>query len=208
MGSVLTKYIPHEAIPLVAKWFKESGAHLKIKKPRTTKFGDFRPAIGKKPHRISVNGDLNLYHFLITLIHEFAHVYTWIRYKNKVKPHGKEWKKIYTDMLLESMEYVPYPDTLQKALRKHVHIPKASSCSDPVLYALLRQYDSEHSLCLSDLEEGELFIFQNKRAFKKGTKRRTRYECLEIKTSKIYLINGQAPVKRANEKDNNLINSN
>jgi len=43
--------------------------------------------------------------------------------------------------------------------------------------------------------EGVEFIFQD-RIFKKGSKRRTRIECLELKSGKTYLISGHAEVEK------------
>ena len=44
-------------------------------------------------HRISVNGNLNKYSFLITLIHELAHLLTFTQYKNRVDPHGRNGRE-------------------------------------------------------------------------------------------------------------------
>ena len=46
-----------------------------------------------------MNGTLNNYSFLITLIHELAHLLTFTQYKNRVEPHGREWKRIYGTMM-------------------------------------------------------------------------------------------------------------
>lgn len=195
MNSILQKYIPHISIPVVSSWFLETKAHLTIKKPRQTKYGDFRPAYQNKPHRISVNGDLNEFHFLITLTHEFAHVYTWIEYKNTVKPHGEEWKSIYSKMLLELIELKSFPNELNKILIQHITRPKASSCSDPALFKALKSYDVNQGIILEDISIGEVFVFRN-RQFIRGNKRRTRIECVDNSNGKIYLINSQANVEK------------
>ncbi|HAD34265.1 MAG TPA: hypothetical protein DCF44_07170 [Chitinophagaceae bacterium] len=44
---------------------------------------------------MSVNGNLNSYHFLITLLHEIAHMLVWEQFRNRVKPHGLEWKHVF-----------------------------------------------------------------------------------------------------------------
>lgn len=193
---MLLKYIPEEAIPLIQFWYNELDFHLRITKSRKTKFGDFRPAFQGKPNRISVNGDLNQYHFLITLTHEIAHVACWEKFKGKVNPHGEEWKSIYSNMLKEIMELVPFPEDVATALKRHLKRPKASSCSDPDLFKVLKNYNEDSELVFLDsLEEGEKFDFQS-RVFECGKKRRTRITCFELKTGKTYLISGHAEVER------------
>ena len=196
MSKVLLKYIPGEALPLINNWYEQLHFHLRITKSRKTKFGDFRPAFQGKPNRISVNGDLNQYHFLVTLVHEIAHVACWEKYNSKVNPHGREWKNIYSEMLKEIIEVVPFPKDVMKALQAHLHRPKASSCSDPEFFMVLKKYNNASDLeFLDTVSEGETFLFQGERLFKRGKKRRTRIECLEMKTGKIYLISGHAEVQ-------------
>ena len=197
MSKVLLKYIPEEAIPLVSQWFKAFQFHLRITKSRSSKFGDFRPAFNGKPNRISVNGDLNTYHFLITLTHEAAHAACWEKFKGKVLPHGTEWQDIYSQMLRELMSQVTFPDGLMIALKRHLKKPKASSCSDPSLYKAIKVYDEnpEEYIYLDRLELGELFTVNGKKVFRKGNKRRSRYECEEINSRRLYLVSGHAEVK-------------
>lgn len=200
MSKVLLKYIPSEALPLIQYWYNELNFHLRITKTRKTKFGDFRPAFNGKPNRISVNGDLNQYHFLITLVHEIAHVACWEKYNSKVNPHGREWKGIYSNMLREIKEVVPLPTDIKLALKEHLKLPKASSCSDPELFKILKKYNPESDhIFLDSLDEGKSFIFQNDRVFRKGKKRRTRIECLELSSGKTYLISGHAEVLQFDE---------
>lgn len=97
--SILQKYIPAQAAILIARWIDEYKTELKISKSRATKLGDYRHPYGDKGHRISVNYNLNQYSFLITLVHEFAHLLNWNRHKNKVKPHGTEWKQAFQEMM-------------------------------------------------------------------------------------------------------------
>ena len=96
---VLLDYIPEESVLPVLDFLNTSNVQLKITKSRSTKLGDYRPPIRSKFHKISVNHDLNKYNFLITLIHEFAHLNTWEEHKRKVKPHGKEWKQKFRELM-------------------------------------------------------------------------------------------------------------
>lgn len=191
----MLKYLPEESLPIVSNWFEKYLFHLKISRSRTSKLGDFRPSSRGKPHRISVNGDLNHYHFLITLTHEVAHVATWINYANSVAPHGIEWQSTYSMLLKEVMKVVSLPSDLKTALELHLNRPKASSCSDPQLYKVLKKYDDKEPLpYLEDINEGVVFTIHGKRVFKKGKKRRSRYECVELRTKRNYLVSGHVEV--------------
>ncbi|MEQ8908216.1 MAG: SprT-like domain-containing protein [Vicingaceae bacterium] len=197
MPTVLLKYIPEASLPLVAEWLKAYKLHLKISKSRKTKLGDFRPANGGKPARISVNGDLNPYHFLITLTHEVAHAAVWEKYRRKALPHGKEWQNTYSQMLDQMRKRVDFPKELNAALDQHLNQPKASSCSDPNLYRALKKLNPQtNEVLLEDLAEGSIFSFHKKRVFKKGAKRRSRFECVDQKNKKLYLISGLAEVEK------------
>lgn len=195
MASVLEKYVPVEAIPLMGKWLKENYIHLRISKSRKTKLGDFRPGLKNQPHKISVNGDLNAYHFLITFTHEVAHAIIWDKYQRRVNPHGQEWKDCYSSMLKEMMHQVQFPEELIQELNIHINQPKASSCSDPRLYKALKKYDKvSRGIFLEELREGSLFVLNENRTFQKGKKRRTRFECYSMDNNRTYYVSAHAEV--------------
>ena len=169
----------------------------KITKGRQTKLGDYRFHPTKKVHVVSVNNDLNPFAFLITYIHEVAHLVVYDQHKNGVAPHGQEWKNAFKQLMLPMLRNEVFPDDLLKVLARHMKHPKASSYSDPKLIAALGQYDKDQSsVHLSELNVNDQFIF-NKRLFNKIELRRTRVVCEEVKTGKKYLISQMAKVKLA-----------
>ena len=91
--AVLAKYIHEDAAKIIAQWIVDTKCRFRITKSRSSKFGDYRPPYGFAGHRISVNHDLNPYAFLITTVHEFAHLKTWNEHKHLVKPHGSGMEK-------------------------------------------------------------------------------------------------------------------
>lgn len=192
---VLSRYVPEASIPILKNWFTQTPFILNITKKRTTKLGDFRGEVGKQLCKISVNQNLNSYSFLITLTHEFAHLLVWNKYKNKVNPHGKEWKNTFTELLIVLLENNIFPDDLTPMVVKHAKQPKASSQADVQLTKALNNYNPTNDLVhLMELEQGTIFSLNNNRTFKKGEKRRTRYLCEEVTTKKKYLIHGVAEV--------------
>lgn len=195
--SVLEEYIPPASLPAVLHYIRLYKVQLTITKKRKTILGDYRHTTGIKNHRISVNGNLNPYAFLITLIHELAHLVTFDRHRNRVDAHGKEWKAIYRHLLLEFMNGEIFPADIVQALERSLHDLPASSCADDVLMRVLRNYDQYGDALqfVEQLEEGHLFEIDGGRIFKKGKKLRKRFQCVEIKTGKLYLFSPIHAVK-------------
>ena len=91
MKSILEKYLPKAAVDRVFTLIQIYHVHLKIVNERQTRHGDYR----RHPdgfHQITVNANLNKYRFLMTLIHEIAHLVAFEKYGRNILPHGTEWK--------------------------------------------------------------------------------------------------------------------
>src|SRR5690606_32853999 len=93
----LKNYIPEASFDLLMQYILHYKVKLTITRKRKTILGDYRHPHGNLGHRISINENLNRYAFLITLLHEMAHLLTYEKYGNRVKSHGKEWKTAYAD---------------------------------------------------------------------------------------------------------------
>jgi hypothetical protein len=196
IAEALDRFLPEGCSEIIAEYIGDYNVKFKISKPRQTKLGDYRKNPNENYHRISVNGDLNKYSFLVTTLHEFAHLTTFEKYGFRVKPHGKEWKSEFQYFLLKFINMGIFPEGLENALMNYTLNPKATSCSDPELLKELRKYsDSEVSPMLEELANGDLFLFQN-RIFEKIQKRRTRVKCRDVEKDKFYLITAVAEVKR------------
>lgn len=195
------KYIPKPFVGYVVDLFFKERVHFKVSKPRRTKLGDFRPAHQGKPHRISVNADLNPYAFLITTLHEFAHLHTYQEYGNKVNAHGKEWKQAFKKLLAPLLSEEALPDDIRHALHRSSYNLTAASCTDAQLYRVLKQYDvrSNNTFLLEELSNNAQFELGGK-IYERGILRRTRYLCKEVNSGRQFLINRLAEV-RLNKED-------
>lgn len=192
----LSKFIPAAAVPRVLEYLHQYQVHLTITRERKSVLGDYRHATPHKNHRISVNGSLNPYAFLITLIHELAHLVTFMQYGNRVQPHGREWKNCYALLLKDFMGNQIFPALVEQALRQSMHDLPASSCADEDLMRVLKQFDPHNGLVMVEsLSEGQLFDIGEGRIFKKGKKLRKRYQCTEVNTGKLYLFSPIYEVK-------------
>jgi len=193
---LLSKYLPAQVVDTVLKEIIQHGVHFKITRSRKTKLGDFRPPVKGTGPRISVNNDLNPYAFFVTFIHELSHLLAYEKYGRLSQPHGKEWKDIYREQLGKFLDKNIFPGELEQTIGKHLNNIRASSHSDLELTRAFQKYDTHSTLCLEDLEQGDVFVFQTYRKFKVLEKVRKRYKCQEIANNKIYLFNALTPIKR------------
>lgn len=175
--------------------WREYDFTFKIHKPRKTKLGDFRFRKGKTI--ITVNNNLNRYAFLLTYLHEVAHLVTYKKFGVSVLPHGVEWKEEFKMLMFPVFEVQVLPHDVEIAAKAYMHNPKASSCADTNLLLVLASYDKDKEglLRLSEIPTGERFVFQEKEYLKEA-KRRTRSLCLELSSKRKYLIAEVAEVKR------------
>jgi SprT protein len=195
----LRRWIPGPAAALILKYLNQYQVHLTITRERKSVLGDYRHATAAANHRISVNGNLNPYSFLITLIHELAHLVTFTEFGNKVQSHGREWKRIYRKILEEFLPLSVFPADILTALKKNLHDLPASSCADEHLMRVLRRYDDDKEglVLVEQIPEGGCFSLEDERVFRKGKKLRKRYQCVEVATGKLYLFSPIYEVKPA-----------
>ena len=198
MLDTLQDYIPEKSISKVLDLLNHDGLVVKIKQERKTRHGDYRRLPDGK-HQITVNSNLNSFRFLITLIHEIAHFEAYKSYGKTIKPHGVEWKRTFQHLMLPFLNPEIFPVEILPLLAKHFKNPKASSDTDIQLAYALKQFDAPNDKTfIFELPLHSTFKLYNGRVFQKGTKRRTRYECVEIKTGRLYLFNPNAEVELLN----------
>lgn len=193
----LDDFIPEGAYPLVEPYLLHYKVHLTITKSRSSVLGDYRNAHADKAHRISVNGNLNPYAFLVTLLHELAHLITFIRYGHRVDAHGKEWKQQFSELLKHFLETSIFPIDIRNQLMQSLTNPAASSCADVNLMRVLRKYDpmKEGHCLVEELHVGSLFVIKGGRVFQCGERVRKRIKATEIATGKVYLFSPVYEVK-------------
>lgn len=192
--SVLEKYVPFPSIDYCVSLWEVFPFNFKVTKKRESKLGDYRFEPALKKHSITVNGDLNPFTFLVTYLHEVAHLRTQLQFGMKVKPHGEEWKNEFKKVLYPVMSEEIFPSDVLAALKVYLGNPKASSCTDINLLKALRTYDRKNDLSfLSDVQAGVTFKF-NKKYFIKESVIRTRALCREVKTGRRFYIPEAAEV--------------
>lgn len=185
----LALFLPDGAFEKVVEYIHHYKVHLTVSRQRKSVLGDYRHAAWHRNHRISVNGDLNKYEFLITLLHEIAHLLTFEQYRNKVEPHGKEWKQLYSRLLIDFVQLKIFPPDIEQALQRSILNPAATANGETELLLVLRKYNPTQKagyMHVAAVPEGALFRMDNGRIFRKGPIRRKRYDCVEVATGLHY----------------------
>jgi len=186
-------FIPKKAIPFIEFLVDKHSFDLKIVNQRQSKHGDFR-SLPNGRFQITVNNNLNKYQFLLTLVHEIAHHVTHQKF-GRVQPHGTEWKMIFQHLMLPFLRPEIYPMEMLPYLAKYFKNPKASTDADVDLSLVLRGNVAETGKhFIFDIPFGSLFVFKNT-IYKRGNKRRTRFECLNMSNKKVYLFNQNVEIE-------------
>jgi SprT protein len=196
--NALNAYLPDGAFAPVFALINLYKVHLTVTKARKSVLGDYRHAFQGANHKISVNGNLNKYEFLITLLHELAHLLCYEQYRNRVDAHGKEWKNIYGHLLAQFIQQGLFPNDIKKALSKTLLNPAATANGETKLLLVLRKYNEIKKVgvaLVADIAEGILFESLNGKIFKRGKKRRIRIECVEVATGQVYSFSALTEVK-------------
>ncbi len=189
-SEILKKYLPEQSVEVIAQWIVEFDFKLKIKKERSTRLGDYTSPYNGGNHTITINHNLNKFSFLITLVHEVAHLVTYNAHKNSVSPHGKEWKENFKNLMTPFLNTDIFPLEIFAALRNYMKNPAATSCTDTSLLRVLKLHDGDTDmLFLERVPTDTLFLYNGSKIFKKGATIRKRIKCVEIKSGAVYLFN-------------------
>lgn len=194
----LEQFLPEGSFEQVAPFFKTHTIHLTVTHERKSVLGDYRNPVKDAPyHRISINANLNPYSFLITLLHELAHMFTFVHFQFKAQPHGKEWKTQFRHILIPFIGKSFFPADVEKALLAYLHNPAASTCTDIQLFKALYRYDEHRPgfKLVDDIGDNQYFETEDGQLFQKLEKVRTRTRCRNLGNGKVYFFQGIAEVR-------------
>lgn len=195
--NLLKRFLPEKSLDLVCNSIEKENISLRITPSRKTRLGDFRPPKQPgSPFRISLNHDLNPYQFLITFVHELAHLKVFQQYQNTVSAHGPEWKRLFQILMTPYLKNDIFPIDLKVVLARYLSNPKAASGSDIELTRCLKQYDTkkQKNPTIEEIDTGTVFKIPNGRSFVKGERLRKRYKCQCIRSKRWYLFSPIAEV--------------
>jgi SprT protein len=190
----LEKHLPTYKASQIIQYLAESKCVLKITKPRKTKRGDFRQSGNNLS--ISVNHDTNSFRFLFTLIHEIAHLKTYLDHGNRIRPHGDEWKRNFEELFyhFQMEDEFGKDEAMLLVIKNELKSPKACSGVNLAVEKAFTPYDDISGTYLDELLHGENFEFRGHR-YQKLESRRTRVMCLNLTNNRKYTINKAALVE-------------
>ncbi|HQV00457.1 MAG: SprT-like domain-containing protein [Bacteroidia bacterium] len=196
LKSKLVNYLPPLAIDDCIDYISKYRIKMVVTKARSSKLGDYTPPQNGHTHVITINYNLNKYAFLVTFLHEVAHLLAFINHGPQIEPHGKEWKLTFAQTLKPFIESHIFPDDVKFALMRSIQNLAASSCADSNLYRALKKHDTQGIYqLLENLPDGTEFKLKGySDVFIKGKILRKRYECALKNTERKFHIHGLAEV--------------
>jgi|GEM_PF-2795652 len=174
---------------------------------RKSKLGDHYWQTKNKTSQITVNDDENHDRLFFVSLHELAHAYVAHKFKRSQprlnfcsapKPHGKEWKAAFHDLLHEALAQDLFTPSLFHVLQKHATAPKANVYSDLPLFEAFQSLDPNTplfpALYLKDLSDGDRFkLLDASRTYTRVQLRRKRYLC-KADNQRAYAISPMAEI--------------
>ncbi|MCB0430042.1 MAG: sprT domain-containing protein [Flavobacteriales bacterium] len=184
----LRHHIPENAWLLLWPLLQRYPLSITLWNHRQSKFGDYKAPQRDGIHHISLNKSQNQFAFLITTIHELAHMEVQERYGRYKQPHGREWKRVFQQMMNPFLAAGCFPEELARQLVRHMTNPKATTSSDPCLMKVLSDYDEIKGVMLEEVPENAIFRMENGMVFRKGSRLRSRFNCFRVDNERLYYV--------------------
>lgn len=199
IAHIMGRHVPLAAQAYCVELWLQYPFSLRITPRRVSKLGDYRYSKKSDTHIITLNATLNAYSFLITYLHEVAHLLAFQTHGFSISPHGKEWKQSFKQLMEPMLNQHVFPEDVLQPLTKYMRNPKAASGSDQQLSLALQAYDQQDgSVPLSEVLPEQTFRLRNM-TFVKESVRRTRALCRELTSGKRYLVSEIARVRLLRE---------
>lgn len=199
---IMSHYVPSPAVDDIVRFISDYSIHLKITRERQSKFGDYRLPSPKHPdHCISVNGCLEPCAFLLVMLHELAHMLTFIDHGRRVKPHGAEWQGYYSRLIMQFVAKGCFPSEVSSLLRTYAStLPLSKKLEREIDRNLKIQpsalVNSDDYVTLDSLAAGSRFRIKGQdRVFESIERMRTRWKCRDVITGRLYTVSASAPVE-------------
>lgn len=186
----LTTYIGEDVAIYIEKFTRGLTLKLKVTKERDSKYGDYLPSINGKPQRITVNGNLDKFSFLITLLHELAHLKAYENFGRKIKAHGKEWKLEFIKIIDDALNNNLFPVEIAKIIKLQYVIKKDLTYESRIIIddSINTFLNISTPIRLEDFPINSLVSLINGMRIKVVEIKRTRYLCKCLNNNKMYYI--------------------
>src|SRR5688572_11258489 len=111
LATILQNQVPAPAREYCYDLWIRYPFRLTLRKNRQSKVGDFICRQGQEPH-ITVNSDLHPYLFLITYVHEVAHLVVHREHGPRTEAHGPAWKHAFKTLMEPLLTSHVFPQDL------------------------------------------------------------------------------------------------
>jgi len=194
----LAPFLPEKSLDEVVILLQKYPIHLGLMAPRSRVFGDYRsPQKNGEFHKITVNGDLNKYAFLITFLHEYAHLLVFVNHGPRAQSHGNEWKTEFRLLLRQFIHLEIFPEDIRLALQNYMIKVPASTATDSRLMRVLERYNTkkrpENEVTVEQLPSKAHFKY-NGELFEKGERLRKNFMCIRLSDGAKFRFNPMAKV--------------
>jgi hypothetical protein len=194
----LTPFIPEKSLDEVVVLLQKYPIHLGLMAPRSGRYGDYHsPQKKGEFHKITVNGDLNKFAFLMTFLHEYAHLLVFVNFGPRAQAHGNEWKSSFRQLLHHFIQLEIFPNDIRFALQNYMKKVPASTASDPQLMRVLERYNTrkspENEMTVEQLPQKARFSY-NGELFEKGERLRKNFICTRLSNGAKYRFSPVAKV--------------
>jgi SprT protein len=181
-------HAPESALPALRRLLDGLPVLINVTKNRRSKHGDYRRSPCRHYGIVTVNAFGNPWQFLFTLLHELAHAEVHIHHGARTRPHGIQWKTIFSRLLLDFAGQDLFPESLTPLIRRHAMKPRYSTCADLKLAIALREYDTlDHRPMVAELPRGQRFSLDGVRVLTRRELSRTRYKCTTARGREYYV---------------------
>lgn len=145
--------------------------------------------------RFRSGGVYNAYQILLTLLHELAHAKTRAIYGRAVAPHGAEWKRTFSELLLDFLGRELFPREIAPQVRRHAANPRYTDDNDCGLQFVLRAYDTlDRRQTVAELATGQTFSLDGKlMLIKRSDGTKNYFNCVTL-NGRIFRVHATARV--------------
>jgi SprT protein len=190
---ILANHIPENAIETVASILNDYPLRIEIKSLRSN-LGRFQTGVNGNPHIISMKAGLSKPLFLIVFLHETAHMIAFCRYGRYIKPHGTQWKSIFSELLSRFMLLDVFPPKVLEPLKDFIKNPRAVMINKQGFYSAFDEFSAY--VPVVSIAPLECFHVRFKRFYQKLPESSTKVICRDLSSNEIVNIRKSAQVMK------------
>lgn len=194
---VLGHYLEGPGLQLARQQWLQHQFELVITRPRKSRYGT---CIKRGNHfTITLNANLTKPHFIITYLHEVAHLIDQKDRKRPARAHGPSWQRIYRELIEVGLSLDAFPYQIVKPLKASLaNVKSATGLNEALAIALGMHQEgeapTEGTILLKELKAGDVFIYGD-RHYVLLTNLRSTMECQEANTGQLVRIRKTVAVK-------------